>query len=217
MLVTTNHQYIEVYPIRKSDRRLIIGTIHPHLHNDFQIPFFYGNVGSIWGILSKAFPQHDFTSLQSIITTLKEYETSITDIIKTCDREHANITRDDLLYNIVLNKEQIEDGLSESQIDTIYFTSRFSTNSAAKLFVETFRIDYKASFNESTSEFTIPKSRFGREIRCVVLYSPSGAANVGISQTRPYLNSIDYYRQFEKPVARFKVDFYKEKFNYFDI
>lgn len=217
MPVTTDHQFIDVYPIRKTDKRLIIGTIHPHLHENFLIPFFYGNVSSIWSKLARAFPERNFATLKSIIETLDHYKTSVTDMIRQCDRDNENITQDSLLYSIVLNTEQIADALNESQIDTIYFTSRFGRNNTAKLFINAFNIDYLETFDETLSEFTIPVNLFGRQIRSIVLYSPSGNAKVGISKSFPYKNQFEYYRRYDKPVAQFLIDFYREKFNYFNL
>jgi len=53
----TKHQYLDKYPISKKSEKLIVGTIHPHDHESFIIPFFYGNVTSIWTILSEAYPE----------------------------------------------------------------------------------------------------------------------------------------------------------------
>ncbi|MBK6965069.1 MAG: hypothetical protein IPH20_14305 [Bacteroidales bacterium] len=51
----TIHQYLDKYPISRDSKKLIVGTIHPHDHENFGIPFFYGNRSSIWKILSEAF------------------------------------------------------------------------------------------------------------------------------------------------------------------
>ena len=51
-MITTTHQYLDKYPIVKESEKLVVGTIHPHNHKKFTIPFFYGNVTSIWSILS---------------------------------------------------------------------------------------------------------------------------------------------------------------------
>jgi hypothetical protein len=217
MAVTTIHEYLDNHHVKTTDRRMIVGTIHPHLTHNFSIPFFYGNVGSFWNILGQAFPQHNFTTLPSILGVLSEYQTWITDIVRQCDRETENVTRDDLLFNIETNSEQISDALNESQIDTIYFTSRFGKNNAANLFTRTFRIDYRHSYNAATNEFTIPVNHFGRQIRAIVLYSPSGEANRGIAaRAHSYRNNIDYYKEFPTPVSQFKIEFYKSKFQYFD-
>jgi len=215
MPVRTVHNYIDVYTPKKTDKRLIIGTIHPHITENFTIPFFYGNKGSFWEILHGAFPQHDFTNLESILSILNRYETSITDIIRECDRENENITRDDLLYNLLLNSEQISDTLNESKIHTIYFTSRFGKNNAAKLFTSALKVDYIKFLDKNESEFIIPDSQFGREIRCIVLYSPSNEANKGIAGgAAAYIRKKDYYKQFKNPIKKFKIEFYREKFQY---
>lgn len=215
MPVTTIHEYLDNYPVSHTDRRMIVGTIHPHLTANFVIPYYYGNVGSFWEILGRAFPQHNFATLPTIQQVLSDYNTWVTDIIRQCDRDNENVTRDELLYNIVHNTEQIGDALNDSEIDTIYFTSRFGKNSSAKLFTQAFHINYQQTYNAATSEFTIPVNRFGRQIRCVVLYSPSGQANVGIAGfAQPYRNNINYYQQFANPVNQFKIEFYQDKFQY---
>lgn len=214
MPVTTLHNYIDNYPIAQNYTKLIVGTIHPHLVENFNIDFFYGNVGSFWDILSNAFPERHFGNLEEIIATLSNYNTGITDIIRQCDRDNENITEDSKLYNIIRNREQIQAGIQNSKIDTIYFTSRFGINNAAKLFVDTFNINY--NLDPLTSEFSIPQNFFGRKIRCVVLYSPSNNANRGIARAIPFLNNIAHYRQFEHPIKQFKIEFYHDKFGFFD-
>ena len=214
MPITTFHNYINNYPIGQNSTKLIVGTIHPHLIQNFNIDFFYGNVGSFWDILSNAFPQRQFGNLEEIIETLDQYNIAITDIIRQCDRENQNVTADSELYNIIHNGEQIQAGIQNSQIETIYFTSRFGANNAARLFVDVFNIHYE--FDQLTSEFTIPANYFGRQIRCVVLYSPSNNANRGIARSAPYLNNIGHYQQFEHPVKQFKIDFYQNKFDFFN-
>lgn len=214
MPITTIHNYIDNYPINPNSTRLIIGTIHPHLIQNFNTDFFYGNIGSFWDILSNAFPQRQFGNLEEIIQTLNNFNVAITDIIRQCDREHENVTSDSKLYNIISNAQQIQAGIENSQIDTIYLTSRFGKNNAARIFVNTFNIPY--NFNQMTSEFTIPQNYFGRQIRCVVLYSPSNIANRGIVRAVPYRNNIEYYQQFEHPIKQFKIEFYQDKFNFFN-
>jgi hypothetical protein len=216
MPVTTIHRYIDQYQILPESTKLIIGTIHPHKIGNFNIDFFYGNKGSFWDILSLSFPNHKFRDKDQIIETLGDYEISITDIIRQCDRENENITEDSKLYNIVDNGEQIQKALKKSNINTIYFTSRFGVNNAAKLFVDRFGIDYTDTFNLQTSEFIINGNVFGREIRAVVLYSPSNSANIGISRSAPYLINKDHYQQFDTPIKQFKIDFYRDKFDFFN-
>ena len=216
MPITTTHSFIDLYPINPNSRRLIIGTIHPHSIADFNINYFYGNVGSFWDILANAFPQKRFGNLDQILQTLNQHHVSITDMIRQCDRENVSVTQDAKLFNMLINSNQIRDGITNSLVDTIYFTSRFGKNNAAKLFVDTYRIRHQDSYDEATSEFTIDEAVFGRRIRAVVLYSPSNQANIGISQSVPFLNNALHYQQFANPVKQFKIDFYRDKFNFFN-
>src|SRR5690606_26179864 len=153
MSITTVHNYLDNYPIKSNSKFLIIGTIHPHKTDNFKIDFFYGNKNSFWSILSEAFPNKDFSDKENILKTLDENNTSITDIIRKCDRANERITQDKELFNICLNTEQIRKGIKDSAITTIYFTSRFGKNNAAKLFVDHFKIRYKDNWNEKNSNF----------------------------------------------------------------
>jgi hypothetical protein len=215
MQVTTEHKFINKYPINSNSKYLIIGTIHPHRTDDFMIDFFYGNVNSLWSILSEAFPKKDFSNKENIIKRLDESKTSISDIIKKCDRKDASVTKDKDLYNLCFNMDQLRTGIKNSSISKIFLTSRFGKNNAAKLFVDNFKINYKESWNEGSSSFLIPKEIFGREITAIVLFSPSGIANVGISRSRAYTSKRSLYKDKKAPVSEFKVDFYREKFAYF--
>ena len=214
MSITTEHRYISDYQIKSTSKYLIIGTIHPHRTEDFEIDFFYGNRNSFWTILSDAFPNKDFSNKENIVNTLDINKTAITDIIKKCDREDVTKTKDKDLFNICLNTNQIKNGIKNSSISTIYFTSRFGKNNAAKLFVENFKIRYKDTWNEETSSFLIPEEIFGREIKAIVLFSPSGQANTGISQSESYKKKKHLYKDKKTPVKEFRKDFYKEKFDY---
>jgi hypothetical protein len=211
--VTTKHQFISKYPIPKKSKRLIIGTIHPHRVSDFELDFFYGNKNSLWSILSDAFPGLDFASVKGIVKTLSNHDTSITDIVRKCDRENETITQDSKLYNLDLNAEFISRGIKNSAIEEIYFTSGFSKNNAAKLFLGHFKIKHN-SWDPFSREFVIPSDAFGRKIKAIVLYSPSGQANVGISKSKAYLGKREYYRDRPRPVNSFRIDFYREKFNF---
>ena len=214
MAITTEHKFIDKFPIKPESKRLIVGTIHPHKTSDFITDFFYGNKNSLWEILAEAFPHLNFSNKKHIIDTLNANLIAITDIIKTCDRENESITTDEDLYNIEPNTDQIREGLLNSSISTIYFTSRFGKNNAAKLFVKYFKIKYRDTWNDDTSSFIIPKEVFNREIKAIVLFSPSGQANIGISRSKAYLSKKHLYSDNNTPVKKFKIDFYKEKFNF---
>src|SRR5690606_18078002 len=179
---------------------LIIGTIHPHKTDDFIIDFFYGNKNSLWSILSNAFPNKNFSSLKHITETLEKSSTAISDMIRKCDRDNDKITQDKDLYNLCLNTKEIREGIKNSSIKTIFLTSRFGKNNAAKLFVDNFNIKYKNSWDEQSSSFVIPKDIFGREIKAIVLFSPSGQANTGISKSLAYKEKRHMYLNKRTPV-----------------
>lgn len=208
-MITTIHKYVHDFPVKITDIALILGTIHPHDRDRFKIDFFYGNQNSIWNILATAFPYNDFGSKESIINTLSKNNIWISDIILSCDRQDESVTQDQLLENIKLNDLQIQDGISKSNITEIFFTSGFGKNNAAKLFCDKFSI--KGELNDKR-EFDIPESKFGRKIKGIVLFSPSGQANIGICQNKLYLESKEKYNCFEKPVNQFKINFYREAF-----
>jgi len=208
-MIKTKHKYIDKIKVRADDVSLILGTIHPHRTNDFLIDFFYGNKNSIWNILSEAFPNFDLSSREKIIYFLELNNIWISDMVRECDRETEKVTQDKELTNIVLNTKQITESIKNSAIKTIYFTSGFSKNNSAKLFCDYFKI--KPELNENR-EFIIPKEKFGKEIKGVVLFSPSGQANIGISRNKQYLKQKNQYSQYDNPISQFKIDFYTNAF-----
>lgn len=212
MAVTTRHKYLDRYPISKKSKYLIIGTIHPHRTENFELDFFYGNKNSIWSILADAFPKRNFSSLPKIEQTLDEHATAVTDMILQCDRANDAITQDTDLYNLCLNTERIREGIVNSSISTVFLTSRFGKNSAAKLFIDHFKIRHKDTWDERTSSFVVPKEVFGREIRAIVLFSPSGQANPGIAQSDAFKRKEHLYSDSKTPIKQFRIDFYREKF-----
>jgi hypothetical protein len=201
-------------PFEKRYTSTIMGTIHPHTVTEFVIEFYYGNVGSLWNILSEAFPDHNFQTVESILKTLDQHDVWITDLVSQCDRDNEKVTQDKYLRNLKFNKEAIQIALKYGSVDKIFFTSAFGKNNAAKLFTDLFQVDYKATYNEATREFLIPAKHFGRRITGVVLFSPSGQANIGISKSSGYLKEINFYKQFKHPVKQFKIDFYRKKFDF---
>jgi hypothetical protein len=226
---TTTHQFIKDSPCKPKDEYMILGTIHPHKVDEFEIPFFYGNKNSLWKILSAAFPNNKYPKIKfnignevekvkNINETLGTYNIFITDTLKTCERPDIKTTNDkDLIITEKdYNKTQIEEALKNSEIDTIFFTSAFGKNNAAKLFIDMFGIkesSIRVSDNEFT--FTIPEIA-EKEIRGIVLFSPSNVACIGISKSQEYLAVKDKYtngiHKSNTPVKKFRIDFYEEKF-----
>lgn len=214
-MIKTEHKYLKKYHSKKSDTALILGTIHPHNTDNFKIDFFYGNRNSIWSSLGFAFPQLDFKTQDSIVNNLSASNIWISDMILSCERSNEKITQDKLLQNLELNTEQIENGIKASQIKKIFFTSGFNKNNAARLFCDAFSLKTKL---DSNREFDIPENIFGRKIKGIVLFSPSGQANIGISKNKRFIELKDKYEQYDKPVSLFKIDSYRIAFKgHFDI
>jgi G:T/U-mismatch repair DNA glycosylase len=208
----TTHQYIDKYPINKKSEKLIVGTIHPHNYENFKIPFFYGNVTSLWTILSHAFPKElkEPLTLNGILSFLDYRKISVSDTIRKCKRVNPTALDRDLVP-IELNTQIIED-IRNSNIREVFFTSGFGKNNAFRLFYTYLlgnHIDEKIKLQR---EVILDKKVFGRPIKLIVLYSPSGTSNVGLSKSKIYLTNIEKYRYSTRPVYDFKVDYYREKF-----
>lgn len=208
----TTHQYIDKYPISADSEKLIVGTIHPHNHENFDIQFFYGNVTSLWTILSEAFP-NDLgkpLTLDGILKFLKTKRISVSDTIRKCERKSPTALDKDLIP-IELN-EQIKEDIKNSKIKEILFTSGFGKNNAFKLFyVDLLGLKITKEI-KANRQVILDKSIFGRPIKLTVLYSPSGSSNVGISKSKTYLLDKLKYAKSKRPVYDFKVNYYRELF-----
>ncbi|MGJ0303974.1 hypothetical protein NG774_11640 [Aliarcobacter cryaerophilus] len=212
-MILTKHLYISKYPINQFSKSLILGTIHPHNDanniSNFKIDFFYGNKNSLWTILSEA-KNIRLDTLNQILDFLSQNEIAVSDMILECERKNNKVTADKDLYNLVLN-EELKNEILKSDIETIYFTSAFNKNNAAKLFFDLFELQNQIPINwKDTYEINI--NFFCKQIKCVILLSPSGASNIGISKSKIYLDKINEYIKFKTPFKQFKIDFYKEKF-----
>lgn len=209
----TTHQYLDKYPISRESKKLIVGTIHPHDHENFYLPFFYGNVLSIWTILSDAFPDElaQPLTLDKILIFLNRRSISVSDTIRICDRTSPTALDEDLIP-VELNK-RIRDDIRNSEIVEILFTSGFGKNNAFKLFYEDILgLTITNNIRESR-EVILDKEILGRPIILFVLYSPSGASNVGISKSKLFLATKEKYNNSKRPVYDFKVDYYRKMFS----
>ena len=176
--MTTTHQYLDTYPIATDSEKLIIGTIHPHDHSNFIIPFFYGNKLSIWTILNEAYNYEmgQEISIDSILKFLKKYKISVSDTVIKCNRKNQTALDKDLIP-LTLNYGLI-DQIKNSKIKEILFTSGFETNNAFKLFyVDILGLKITPEIRKARQTM-LDKSIFGRPIKLTVLYSPSGSSNV---------------------------------------
>jgi len=208
----TTHQYLDLYPIHASSEKLILGTIHPHDHNNFKIPFFYGNVMSIWKILNKAFPEElPFPlRLEEILRFLERRKISVSDTIKKCERIKPTALDKDL-KPLNLNTGIIDD-IRKSNIKEILFTSGFQKNNAFRLFYADILGMKITNEIRQKRQVVLDKEIFGRSIVMTILYSPSGSSNIGLSKSKLYLQNREKYINSAKPIRDFKVDYYREKF-----
>ena len=211
----TTHQYLEKYPIAPDSEKLIVGTIHPHHHDNFLLPIFYGNVLSVWSILGEAFPQDlpKPLTLEGIVKFLHHKKISVSDTIISCERKNPTALDQDLTC-IELNTQILAD-IRNSKITEALFTSGFGKNNAFKLFYEDIlglKITKEIRVNR---EVMLDEKVFGRPIKLTVLYSPSGSSNVGLSKSKAYLEYRERRKDdgpMQRPVFDFKVDYYRSKF-----
>ena len=209
----TSHQYLDKYPISAESEKLIVGTIHPHDHLSFSIPFFYGNMISIWTILSDAFP-NDLKkpiTLDGVLNFLQAKKISVSDTIKICIRKN-NTAFDKDMIPIELNTKIIDD-IRNSKIKEILFTSGWGKNSAFKLFyTDILGLKITKVIKEKRQVITA-ENIFGRPVKLTILYSPSGTSNVGISKSNFYRMNQEKYKNSKRPVYDFKVDCYRNNFS----
>jgi G:T/U-mismatch repair DNA glycosylase len=210
--IVTVHQYINKYPIAPGSRKLILGTIHAHDPSRFKIDFFYGNKGSLWTILHKAFPleltQPD--SRESILAFLNSRGIAMSDVIAQCGRKKLTALDADLT-DIRLHEDLLPQ-IRQSAITDIYFTSGLGVNGAFKLFYSGLLKLPITGEIRGKREFELGKEYFGRPVRLHILHSPSGAANISLSKHRDYLSKGDKYKGIKAPVQTFKIDYYREMF-----
>ena len=209
----TIHQYLDKYPISKDSEKLIVGTIHPHNHENFQIPFFYGNKNSIWNILSEAFPEDlkKPIKLEEVEKFLTKRKIALSDTIIKCKRKSSS-AQDHHLIPLELNRQLITQ-IKNSNIKEIFFTSSFGKNNAFKLFYIDILGNKKIPLEVKQNREIVISEIFGRPIKLTILYSPSGSANIGLSKTKLYLENYNKYAGFKSPLNAFKIDYYREKFS----
>mgnify|MGYP000956884607 CR=1 FL=1 len=209
----TTHQYLDKYPIHPDSEKLIVGTIHPHYHEKFIIPFFYGNVISLWSILSDAFPNElkKPITLEAVLKFLNNRRIAMSDTVMVSDRKKPTALDEDLIP-VELNTN-LKAQIRNSKITEVFFTSGFGKNGAFRLFYEKILGLKITAQIKQDRQVILPKEVLGRPIKLYILYSPSGASNVGLSKTKLYLDSKDQLQQSSRPVYDFKVQYYRNIFS----
>lgn len=208
----TTHQFVGKYPIIAKSEKLILGTIHPHFTEDFDVQFFYGNRSSIWKILNEAFDNEigEPITVDGILNFLRSRKIAISDTVLECLRKNQTALDSDLIPQ-KLNYSLIEQ-IKNSTINEILFTSGFGKNNAFKLFyVDILKQKITKKIREEKS-ILLDSVHFGRPIRLKILVSPSGSSNIQLSRSKNYLDVKDNYVGYKTPVKQFKIDLYKSIF-----
>jgi G:T/U-mismatch repair DNA glycosylase len=182
----TTHHYLDKYPVDPTCNKIIIGTIHPHEVENCEIDFFYGNVASIWNILSDAFPDElpRPVSLDRIKRFLNARKITISDTIRKCKRIKPTALDKDL-EPLILNNDLL-DQIKNSKIDHLIFTSGFGKNNAFKLFYVNLLKQKLNREIRAQREMILPENFFGRPLKVSILYSPSGRSNTFIYKTEAF-------------------------------
>lgn len=208
--IITIHRYIDKYPIAPHSRKLILGTIHAH--NPPKTDFFYGNRNTLWNIFHKAFPleltQPD--SVESILAFLAGRGISMSDVVARCRRKKLSALDADL-FDIHLHGDLIPQ-IRRSAITDIYFTSGLGTNGAFKLFYTGLLGQRITDEIRGKKHFRLDSQFFGRSIALHILHSPSGVANIALSQQPDYLANAHKYKGQKAPVQAYKIDYYRRMF-----
>lgn len=208
----TVHQYLDLYPPPKDSRRIIVGTIHPHDTERFKIPFFYGSKLSLWELLDRASGGEigQPITLCGVLKFLRRRKIAMSDMVRECERTETSWADHDLVP-IRLN-EELPEQIRCSQIREVLFMSGFGKANAFKLFYVNLLGRHITPEIRRNRECTLEKSVFGRPVKLSVLYSPSGAANIALAQSKIYQESKEKYAASKTPVYDFKIDYYREKF-----
>lgn len=212
MTLITHHQHLHLYPIPKDSEKLILGTIHPHHHENFLLPFFYGNKNSIWEIFADAFP-HLLSrpiTLEKVLSFLKTKKIAVSDTVVSCKRNDSTYLDNDFTC-IQLNTELIEQ-IKNAKITDVFFTSGFGKNNAFKLFYVDMLHQKITSEIRKNKEILLDKSFFGRPVKLIVLMSPSGSANIAWATSKLYKENAYLYKKSTRPVYDFKVNYYRKMF-----
>lgn len=178
------HPYILRYPIDLKAKNLILGT-HPTMPlENPEIEFFYGNMCELWRYMSLVYSNdalylNNRPNLELIQKFLARYEMTVTDVVFETD---GNKFSTDEEMVIVSFNPFLKDWLAESAIEHIYFTSYSGKQSAHKLFRKWYREAYGKPIKMNGDKYIVGDKLLG----ITDLYSPSPAANIGISGSPTY-------------------------------
>ncbi|MDR1962168.1 MAG: hypothetical protein LBQ50_00100 [Planctomycetaceae bacterium] len=211
-MITTIHQYLDLYPVDPKSEKVIVGTIHPHDTANFKIPFFYGSKLSLWELLQRASGGEigQPITLQGVLRFLRRHKIAVSDTVRECRRTSTAWADSDLIPTR-LNTELLHQ-IRNSKIREVLFMSGFGKTNAFKLFYVDMLGRKITSDIRHQREVQLEPDVFGRSVKLSVLYSPSGAANIALAQSAIYRQNQSKYAHSATPLYDFKVDYYREKF-----
>ncbi|MDR2439331.1 MAG: hypothetical protein LBE12_08185 [Planctomycetaceae bacterium] len=211
-MVTTIHQYLDLYPVDPNHEKVIVGTIHPHNTNEFKIPFFYGSRLSLWELLQRASDGEigQPITLSGILKFLCRYKIAVSDTVRECNRKSSSWADSDLIPTR-LNTELLQQ-IRNSKIREVLFMSGFGKTNAFKLFYVDMLGRKITPEIRSRREVQLEADVLGHPVKLSILYSPSGAANIALAQSEIYRQNQSKYAHSPTPLYDFKVDYYREKF-----
>lgn len=172
------HPYINNhFDFKVPKRYLIIGTFPPNpdcSEREGEIPFFYGNVNSLWSIIKDTglYPEYIFTTIKEINKWLDDYDVGVTDVLKSCSRANEKIC---------------------STLDTDLIVKPGDLDIRLKQYIETYINSIVRIFFTSGSEIKASNSAYylfgqlmgksfikGNKEKLIKLPSPSGNANTSL-------------------------------------
>lgn len=202
MPLITQHHFLEEMPLQSDSQALILGTIYPYASQgtqSFLCQFFYGNKYSLWGLLKKAFPHLPIDAKEEIVcphqaaekikNMLRLYHIAISDTVKVAVRPDYKPSADHFLAGTQYHNELIQQIRQASALKTIFFTGKKVVDIFRSLYVQAMRKEglYRSLlFPQSIGSgeiFTLQDTQYLRkELRCILLPSPSPSARRGKSR-----------------------------------
>jgi hypothetical protein len=211
-MITTTHQYLDLYPVAPDSEKVIVGTIHPHNTDEFKIPFFYGSKLSLWELLQRASGGEigQPITLAGILQFLQQHKIAVSDTVRECNRKSTSWADSDLIPT-QLNTQLLHQ-IRNSKIREVLFMSGFGKTNAFKLFYVDMLGRKITPDIRSRREVQLDADILGHSVKLSILYSPSGAANIALAQSAIYRQNQSKYAHSPTPLYDFKVDYYREKF-----
>ncbi len=213
------HPWLELYPIKETSKRLILGTHPPMPYDSDKEHFFYCNRNEFWKLISRVYPNNNFFkngifNIENIDKFLIKYNFSITDLIyKTNNNRFSTDTE----IKVSKLNPYLKDWIFNSDVSEIYFTSFNSGKNSA------FSIFKKWLTESRIAHEKVPPIKLwlwsghstiinGRVIKLIALFSPSPAARRGIPNSKAFAYWKETTNLESKNVDEFRFFWYKKFF-----